>query len=116
MKFTPPYPCTLVPLAWEEGLRFSFPFTGLATFGASSKLPGPGQVIGLCGREPKEEMLFLGPYEVNELLLAVGLEASLSYMGPVTRHSSKESKLTPGYWLAPIPALLPAFKLGLLEE
>lgn len=41
--------------------------------------PGPGQVTGLCGEEAgKEEVLCLGPYEVNEPLLVNGHEASLS--------------------------------------
>lgn len=46
---------------------------------------GPGQVTGLCGEGAgKAEVICLGPCEVNEPLLAAGLEASLGYVGPVT--------------------------------
>lgn len=82
VKFTPPYPPTLLPLAWEKGLWFSFPFMGLAIFGASSILlwtrPSnrslPGEGAG------KKDVICLGPYEVNEPFLASGLQTSLSNM------------------------------------
>lgn len=46
---------------------------------------GPGQVTGLCGEGAgKAEVICLGPCEVNEPPLAVGLEVSLGCVGPVT--------------------------------
>lgn len=62
---------------------------------------GPGQVTGLCGEGAgKAEVICLGPCEVNEPLLAVGLEASLGYVVPVTL-TLKGVKAHPCYWLAP---------------
>lgn len=91
VKFTPPYPPTLLPMAWEKGLWFSFPFMGLATFGASSTLlwtrPNntgrslPGEGVG------KKDVICLGPYEVDEPFLASGLQISLSNMGSSRAYS-----------------------------
>lgn len=93
VKFTPPYPPTLLPMAWEKGLWFSFPFMGLATFGASSTLlwtrPSntgrslPGEGVG------KKDVICLGPYELDEPFLVSGLQTSLSNMGSSRAYSRR---------------------------
>lgn len=67
-KFTPPYPSTPLPPAWEKGLQFLFPFVGLATFGASSVLLWTRASSLPLAEEgaSKEKVICLGPYEVNE--------------------------------------------------
>lgn len=95
-KFTPPYPSSSLPPAQEKGWQFAFPFMGLTPFGTSSALlyirPSLLPVAGEGA--DKEELICLRPYEVDEPLLAAGLPAQSCLL-------SKESKLTPGYWLAP---------------
>lgn len=104
VKFTTPYLPTLLPLAQEKGLWFSFFFMGLVTFGISSTLlwtrPShrslPGEGAG------KEDVICLGQYEVNEPFLAVGLQASLSNIGSSCAHSGRsQSSYWATYWLAP---------------
>lgn len=109
-KFTLPYPSSPLPPAREKGLRSSFPFMGLTTFGASSALlwtrpsllPVAGEGVG------KEEVICLRPCEVPEHLSAAGLPASLSNLGPSRAHSRRgqSSPRDTGWHL--IPALLPA--------
>lgn len=102
VKFTPPYPPTLLPMAGEKGLWFSFRFMGLATFGASSTLlwtrPSSTGRSLLGEGVGKKDVICLGPYEVNESFLASGLQTSLSN-GVQSCLFSKESKLIIDYWL-----------------